>query len=72
MTKQYNPNVITTSDKKVSAMLAQHISIISSLLKEVEIYLNTIDQTCNNRFNWNELREKISNSYISLFEINEE
>lgn len=72
MTNQYNPNVIIASDKKVSVMLAQHISIISSLLKEVEIYLNTIDQTCNNKFNWNELREKINNSYISLFEKNNE
>lgn len=40
-----------------------------SLLNDLSNYLETVDQACSNRFGWNEMKFKISESYISIFNL---
>lgn len=54
-----------------NALVRQTLTIIGekylSLLNDVSDYLETIDHACGNRFGWNEIKLKISESYISIF-----
>lgn len=49
-------------------------STLVVLFCEINKYLidkkRIINDDCNNRYNWNKIREMTQNSYISLFEIN--
>ena len=38
------------------------------LLNDLSDYLAIMDQECRNRFGWNEIKAKISESYISIFD----
>lgn len=58
-----NPDYITSADGKVSAFLPNQLEILSGLLEEVGLYLKTIDDNCNKRYNWEDIREKTKNSY---------
>ena len=68
--RKTNPDYITSSTPKVADVLAEQINIIMPLLKEINLYLKTIDDNCKNVYNWNTLHNNIQNSYVTLSSLN--
>jgi hypothetical protein len=64
-----NPN-ITSSNARIAEILSEQISKLVPLLEEIGDFLKTIDDNCNNRYDWNKIHETMQKSYINLFEIN--
>lgn len=58
---------ITSADTLINQTLVIIREKYLSLLNDLSGYLEVIDQACNNRFGWNEMKSKISGSYISIF-----
>lgn len=58
---------ITSANALVGQTLVITNEKYISLLDDLSDYLKVIDQECSNRFGWDELRSKISESYISIF-----
>lgn len=58
---------VTSAD----ALVKQTLGVINGkcihLLDDLSGHLEAMDQACNNRFKWKEIKEKIHESYISLF-----
>lgn len=65
-----NPDHITSSNTRVAKVLSDQIGNLVPLLEEIGGFLKTIDDNCNNRYDWNKIHEMTQNSYISLFQIN--
>ena len=59
---------VTSADKLVAQTLAAFKKQISSVLSDVSTYLGIVSQHCSGRYNWEEQKTKIHDSYISLFE----
>ena len=58
---------ITSADTLISQTLVIIRERYLSLLNDLSDYLEIVDQACGNRFGWNEMKRKISESYISIF-----
>ena len=65
-----NNIIITSSNTRIAKILSEQISKLIPLLEEIGDFLKTIDDNCNNRYNWNKIRETTQKSYINMFEIN--
>jgi len=59
---------VSSADKLVAQTLTALKNHISPILSDVSTYLGIIDQYCTGRYNWEEQKTKIHDSYISLFE----
>lgn len=60
---------ITSANKTVSSTLIILYRNITSILKEIDKYLLTIDHSCKSRFNWTTMRTAIQENYDSIFKI---
>ena len=60
---------ITSANKTVSSTLIILYRNITSILKEIDKYLLTIDHSCKSRFNWTTMRTTIQENYDSIFKI---
>ena len=58
---------ITSANKTVCSTLIILYRNITSVLKEIDKYLLTIDHSCENRFNWTIMRTTIQENYVSIF-----
>lgn len=58
---------VTSADSLVNRTLAVINEKCLHFLNDLSGYLEEIDQSCNNRFKWNEVKEKIHENYISIF-----
>ena len=59
---------VTSADMLVAQTLVALKNRISPVFSDVSTYLGIINQHCNGRYNWEEQKTKIHDSYISLFE----
>ncbi len=64
----HSKGIVTSADKLVAQTLAALKNQISPVLSDVSTYLGIINQHCNVRYDWEEQKAKIHDSYISLFE----
>ncbi len=64
------PDYITSSHTRVAKVLSDQIDNLVPLLEEIGEFLKTIDDNCDNRYDWIKIRENTQNSYISLFSTN--
>lgn len=64
----HSKGTVTSADKLVAQTLAALKNQISPVLSDVSTYLGIINQHCNGRYDWEEQKAKIHDSYISLFE----
>lgn len=64
------PDHITSSNTRVAKVLSDQIGNLVPLLEEIGEFLKTIDDNCDNRYDWRKIREMTQNSYISLFSTN--
>lgn len=60
-------SIVTSSDEKVMIFLSKHYVSISFTLEEVNRYLETIDNSCRNKYNWKDNKKLIHSAYINLF-----
>ena len=65
--ENYRASIVTSSNEKVAVFLAKQLRETSALLEEMSLYLKTIDDNCDNRYNWNAFCEGTKNNYVSLF-----
>lgn len=58
---------ITSADELIFKTLSIIDKQCRPLLDEISGYLEIIDQTCNNKYGWKNMQNKIHKSYISIF-----
>ena len=64
----YSKGTVTSADKLVAQTLVALKNQILPALSDVSNYLGIINQYCIGRYNWEEQKTKIHDSYFSLFE----
>ena len=62
--------IITSSNTRIAKILSDQINKLIPLLEEIGDFLKTIDDNCDNRYDWNKIRETTQKNYINMFEIN--
>lgn len=60
--------IVTSIDEPLQTVLSIQVGRVSSVLKEVDKYLNDIDKYCNFRFGWEKQREQLHSNYVNVFE----
>ena len=65
----HSQGTVTSADKLVAQTLVAFKNQVTPALNDVSAYLGIINQYCNGRYNWEEQKAKIHDSYISLFNV---
>lgn len=67
LNKTYEKGTITSANEPVLRTLTALKKQIEPILEDISNYLETINQNCNGRYDWETQKMKIHENYISLF-----
>lgn len=64
----HSQGIVTSANELVAKTLVAIRNHISPMLKHIDDYLDVIDKSCNNRYNWAKQKVNIAENYISILE----